>query len=96
MARSASNAGTLNLPPEPDPNRMPVRYGSRPQLAQIHERYWGPMSPRSLERWSLKWRNCNGRAVASVREFIAEAEKRFGAAPVIRSGRSRPGGKRSV
>lgn len=87
MARSASKFIALDLPPEPDPDRMPIRYGSRDQLAKIHHKYYGPLSPRSLERWSLGWRIVNGRSVASVRHFLAEAEKRFSAAPVIRGGR---------
>jgi hypothetical protein len=74
------------FPPEPDPAKLP-RYGDRRQLADIHSFYFGPQSPRSLERWPLEWRIVNGRAVAEVRAFIAEAQRRFDAAPVIRGGR---------
>lgn len=68
---------------------MPIRYGDRQQLAEIHRRYWGPLAPRSLERWPLTWKLSNGRAVAAVAEFIAEAERRFNASPAIRGGSSR-------
>jgi hypothetical protein len=87
MARSAAKLTPLEFPGEPNPDLIPIRYGDREQLAAIHHRYWGPLAPRSLERWPLKWRINNGRAVASVREFIGEAERRFAAAPVIRGGR---------
>lgn len=78
----------LALPSDPNPEIMPIRYGSREQLAEIHNRYYGPLSPRSLERgWRLQWRVVNGRAVASVSEFLAEAQRRFEEAPPIRGGR---------
>jgi hypothetical protein len=88
MARPTSQLRPLVLPADPDPDRMPIRFGDRPQLSEIHERYFGPCSPRTLERWPLTWRVVNGRAVAEVREFLAEAQRRFDAAPVIRGGRS--------
>jgi hypothetical protein len=81
-------AHNLILPAEPNPDQMPIRYGSREQLAEIHTRYYGPIHHRTLERWPLRWRLVNGRAVAEVREFLAEAERRFVAAPVIRGGRT--------
>lgn len=87
MPRSISRPIPLILPAEPDPDRMPIRYGDRNQLAEIHRRYWGPLAPRSLERWGLPWKISNGRAVSSVRAFIAEAEKRFDASPLIWGGR---------
>ena len=87
MPRPTTRLMPLILPAEPNPDLMPIRYGSREQLAEIHERYYGPLSPRSLERgWGLQWRIVNGRAVAGVREFIAESERRFNAAPLIRGG----------
>jgi hypothetical protein len=77
MARPSSRPIPLDLPADPDPDRMPIRYGDRNQLAEIYRRYYGPMEPRSLERWGLRWRFSNGRSVAEVREFLAEAERRF-------------------
>jgi hypothetical protein len=89
MARPQTNPPSLKLPAEPDPSQMP-RYGDRRQLAQIHNQYFGPQSPRTLEKWSLDWRMVNGRAVAEVRAFLKEAQRRFDASPVIRGGRGRP------
>jgi hypothetical protein len=87
MPRSSISDQPLPLPPEPDPDKMPIRYGDRQQLSQIHTKYWGKLSPRTLEKWPLDWRIVGGRAVSPVSEFIAEAQRRFDAAPVIRGGR---------
>jgi len=76
----------LTLPREPDPEQMPIQHGSREQLADIHRYYFGPISHRTLERWPLRWRKVNGRAVADVREFLTEAERRFREAPVVMGG----------
>jgi hypothetical protein len=88
MPRPQNNALPLSLPAEPDLEKLP-RYGDRRQLAQIHEQYYGPMSPRTLESWPLVWRMSNGRAVAETREFLVEAQRRFDAAPAMLGGRSR-------
>jgi hypothetical protein len=88
MARTSRNVARLDLPPEPDPDRMPIMHGDKRQLAEIHNRYFGPLSPRSLERWPLSWRKYNGRNISSIPEFIAEAKRRFEAAPLIRGGSS--------
>ena len=87
MPRPMSLLPALELPPEPDLTKLP-RYGDRRQLAQIHNQYFGPLSNRTLEAWPLDWRRVNGRAVAEVRAFLAEAQRRFDAAPVIRGGRN--------
>ena len=86
MARTSRNAAPLDLPPEPDPDRMPIAYGDKKQLAQIHRRYFGPISHRTLERWSLIWHLVNGRNVSSVPAFLAESKRRFESAPPIRGG----------
>ena len=80
----------LDLPDEPDPDRIPIRYGDRHQLAEIRHRYFGPLSARSLEVWPLPWRRVNGRAVTDVRTFLAEAERRFNAAHIVMGGRRAP------
>jgi hypothetical protein len=90
MPRSSIYDQQLPLPPEPDLDKMPICYGDKQQLAQIHCKYWGKLSYRSLEKWPLTWRIVNGRAVGSVSEFIAEAQRRFDAAPAIRGGRGHP------
>jgi hypothetical protein len=67
------------------------RYADKSTLAEIHRKFFGPLSPRSLERgWPLAWRRVNGRAVASVKEFMVEAKRRFDEAPVIRGGSGFP------
>jgi hypothetical protein len=93
MPRSPLHPTLLDLPDEPDPNRIPIRYGDRHQLAEIHHRYFGPLSARSLEVWPLPWRRVNGRAVTDVRAFLAEAERRFNDAPVVMGGRRSPSQK---
>ena len=89
MPRPMSNPEQLNLPPEPDPAKLP-RYGDRRFLARLHCHYYGHQSPRTLEAWPLPWRIVNGRAVTEVRAFLAEAQRRFDAAPVIMGGRRNP------
>ena len=86
MARTSQNAAKLDLPPEPDPDRMRDMHGDKVQLAEIHNRYFGKLSPRSLERWPITWRKVNGRNVSSVREFLALSKRRFEGAPLIRGG----------
>lgn len=86
MPRPFSHPKPLDLPPEPDPELMPIRHGTKEELAEIHHKYFGPLSPRSLERWPLAWRRVNGRNTSPVVEFLAEAQRRFDAAPVVRAG----------
>jgi hypothetical protein len=92
MRRSTSKPDLLThrlvdlLPPEPD-GPMPIRFGTREQLAEIHRKYWGPLSSRSIERWDLVWRIVNGHAVSNVAMFIAKAQKRFDDSPATRGGR---------
>lgn len=86
MARKSRDAVRLDLPPEPDPDRMPIVHGDKNQLAEIHSRYWGPVSPRTLERWPLVWRRVNGRNIGSVRDFLKVAKRRFESAPKIKGG----------
>ena len=93
MPRSISRPRQLVLPHEPDPDLMPIRYGDREQLSQIHERYFGPISGETLRNWPLTWRRVNARSVCEVREFLAEAQRRFDAAPILRRGRSKPAGE---
>jgi hypothetical protein len=79
-----------SLPPEPDPDKVVEvvgRYADRMTLARVHGHYYGGISHRTLEAWPLPWRISNGRAVADVRAFLAEAQRRFDAAPVVMGGR---------
>jgi hypothetical protein len=63
------------------------RYANRKDLAELHRKFYAPISPRSLEVWPLEWRVINGHAVSNVRHFMIVAQSRFDAAPVIRGGR---------
>jgi hypothetical protein len=65
-----------------------IRFATRRQLAALYrERYGADLSPRSLERWPLRWRYANRTAVACVHEFFVEAEQRFQARPAMRGGK---------
>jgi hypothetical protein len=87
MPRSQKNAPQIILPPQPDPDRLP-RVGTADLLAQIATYYFGPHSSRTIrETWPLKWRKVNGRYVSDIPPFLAEAKRRFDAAPVIHGGR---------
>ncbi|WP_322994115.1 hypothetical protein [Castellaniella sp.] len=66
----------------PDFNKLPA-YVGRIGGAEIVTQYYFPVSYRSLERWPIKTRRVNGRVVMSTRELLAEARRRFDAAPVI-------------
>ena len=81
-----------SLPAEPDPALLP-RVATRQQLALIHNHFFGPISPRTLEVVPLPYRRINGTAVYDVGEFLTWARNRFDAAPLIMGGRSRTGGR---
>ena len=74
------------LPPDPDPARLP-RVGTRQQLAHMHNHYYGPISPRTLEVAPIPYRLVSGQAVYEVAKFLAWAQARFDAAPLIMGGR---------
>lgn len=61
-------------------------YVDRPYGAELITKFYFPISPRTLERWPLETRRVNGRVVVSTRALLAEADQRFNAAPVIKSG----------
>jgi hypothetical protein len=46
-----------------------------------------PVTPRSLEEWSVTWRMVNGKAVGETSELFAVAQAKLDAAPVTRGGR---------
>ncbi len=87
MPRSQKDAPQVILLPQLDPDRLP-RVGTANLLAQIATYYFGPTSGRTIrETWPLDWRLVNGRYVSDIPPFLAEAQRRFDAAPVIRGGR---------
>lgn len=83
MPRPQTNPIPLALPPSLDPDQLP-RHITAQQAAQIHHRYYGPLSPRTLrETWPLAWRLVAGRAVTETTPFLAEAKCRFESAPMV-------------
>ncbi len=77
------------LPPEPDPARLP-HLATREQLAVIHARYFGPLSPRTIEALPLPYRRAPGMpALYEVAAFLEWARKRLEAAPMLMGGRRR-------
>jgi hypothetical protein len=87
MPRPMSYPPQLILGPVLDPDALPCN-ATAGQLADIHRKYYGPISPRSIrELWDLEWRSVNGRLVSGVRPFLGEAQRRYDAAPVITSSR---------
>ena len=63
--------------------RFPVRVGRR-VAAEIVTNNFFPVSHRTLERWPLKWRRVNGRALVATSDLLAEAQRRVDEAPEIR------------
>jgi hypothetical protein len=72
------------------PARVP-----RDEAARLVTRYFFKVSPRSLERWPLRWRHLNGRAHVDTAELFAYAAKIVAAAPPIMGGRQRAADKRT-
>lgn len=64
---------------------MPVRVCRR-TAAQIVTRKFFPISHRTLERWPLKWKRVNGRALVETSDLLAEAQRRLDAASDILGG----------
>ena len=90
MPRPSTKEEPLDLPENIEAAKLPCR-ASRQQLARIHSHFFGPISARTLENWPLVWHIVNGRAVGDVPAFLAEAQRRFDAAPVV-VGSTRRGG----
>ena len=62
--------------------RWPVRVGRR-VAAEIVTDHFFPVSHRTLERWPLRWRRVNGRALVETADLLAEAQRRVDEAPQI-------------
>ena len=76
---------SLNTPNLADlPRRVDRRGG-----AALVERYFFPVSPRTLERAALTWRHVNGKAVVETAELFKWASAKLDAAAPIRGGRRR-------
>jgi len=81
-------AGKAAVAAAPDLCTLPRRVDRRTG-AKLVARYFFPVSHRTLEAWSLTWRHVNGYAVCETAELLAEAQRRFDAAPPIRGGKTR-------
>jgi mannose/cellobiose epimerase-like protein (N-acyl-D-glucosamine 2-epimerase family) len=71
--------------PRPDLMELPIRL-SRDTAAKLLSRYFFEVSPRTLERWPVAWRQLNGRAHAETSDLFAHAEAMLAAAPVVMGG----------
>lgn len=80
MPRPSVAPLSLNLPPQLDPDVLP-RLPTRRQMIEIHRFYFGPISASSIEHWPLPWRVVNGKSVAPLEAFLAEAQRRLDEAP---------------
>jgi hypothetical protein len=80
------------LPPEPDLARLP-RLATRKQLEVIHQKYFGPLSARTIEAIPLAYRRPPGSpALYEVAAFLDWARQRLAAAPLVMGGRRRTTG----
>ena len=70
-----------------DQNNLPVRMDRRMAAAVISRLYF-PVKPRSLEKWPIRWRLVNGKALAETEEILAFAAHKLATAPSIRGGAS--------
>ena len=66
-------------------DKLPARV-DRQRGAALIQKYFFPVSPRTLERWPITWRRINGRALVKTDELLSEAQRRVDAAPAIRGG----------
>jgi hypothetical protein len=82
-----SSINPAELPPVPDPERLP-KLATRKQLAAIHARYFGPLSPRTLEAVPLPYRRPPGSpALYETAAFLEWARARIESAPLVMGGR---------
>lgn len=67
-------------------DRLPKRVDRKRGAALVTYLHF-PISPRTLERWPLRWRRVNGRALVETRDLLAEAQRRVDLAPTICGGK---------
>jgi hypothetical protein len=72
---------------KPNPRDLPALSHREGGVAVMRNVFGTSISPRSLERWPLTWRQFNGRAYCSTVELLNVAAARLCAQPAIRSGR---------
>jgi hypothetical protein len=85
-AANASAPRTTAKPAPWSPGQPHPRHADRKTLAAIIAHEYFPVSPRSLERWPLKVRRVNGRAVYAVKDVLAVAEAMAAAGRVYKQG----------
>ncbi len=89
VVRALSQPVPLRLSPILEPAELP-HFITAVQAQAIACHYFGPTASISIrDTWGLVWREFSGRYVTSSRDFIAEAKRRFDAAPVHRRGKER-------
>lgn len=81
----ASDLSGLRGPRMLDLSNLPAHL-DRTRAAELITHLYFPISRRTLERWPIRWRNVNGKAIASTADLVAEAQRRFEQAPVLMGG----------
>lgn len=66
-----------------DQNNLPDRMDRRMAAAVISRLYF-PVRPRSLEKWPIRWRLVNGKALAETEEILAFAANKLANAISLR------------
>lgn len=64
---------------------LPVRVCRRTGAKIVTDKFF-PISHRTLERWPLKWRRVNGRALVDTSDLLAEAQRRVDEAAEVMGG----------
>lgn len=72
----------------PELSTLPARV-PRPMAADLLRKYFFEVSPRTLERWPLAWRQLNGKAHCETADLFAEAERRLNEVPILMGGRAK-------
>ena len=65
---------------------LPPRMNRKSAAVAISELFF-PVSPRTLEKWPIKWLVVNGHAIADTTEILGHAEQMLAAAVQIRRGK---------
>ena len=81
------------LDPAPAPDGTLPRWVDRKRGAKIISERFGPTSPRTLEKWPIKWLLFNGKAITDTSGLIAVAQAKLDAAPIIMGGCASAGDK---
>jgi hypothetical protein len=86
LMRRKMNSLPLDLPDKLRGEGLP-RPLTSDNCEQINRKYFWPAAARTIrERWPLPWRLIDGKAVTDRDAYLAEAQRRFDEAPVIRGG----------